>query len=147
MIAANGATSTIESLGTLVGPLLIGVLISVADAGLVFAAGAGASLLQAACLLRVRVAGAVDLGSAEEGGVPSACGSRGWRTLAHAPRARLVVALIFAQTFVRGCLNVLIVVAAFQMLDAGGAAVGYMTAAIGVAVLIGGLGAVTSRET
>ena len=42
LIAANGATSTIESLGTLVGPLLAGVLVSVADVGLVFAAGAGA---------------------------------------------------------------------------------------------------------
>ena len=82
-----------------------------------FAAGAGASLLGAACLLRVRVAGAVDLGSAEEGGVRRRVAA-GMRTLAHAPRARLVVALIFAQTFVRGCLNVLIVVAAFQMLDA-----------------------------
>ena len=142
LIAANGATSTIESLGTLVGPLLAGVLVSVADVGLVFAVGAGVLLLGAASLLRVRVAGAIDLGSAEEGGVRRRVAA-GIRTLAQAPRARLVVALIFAQTFVRGCLNVLIVVAAFQMLDAGGAAVGYMTAAIGVGGLIGGLGAMT----
>ncbi len=54
-----------------------------------------------------------------------------------------MVALIFAQTFVRGCLNVLIVVAAFEILDGGGEAVGYMTAAIGVGGLIGGLGAMT----
>jgi MFS family permease len=142
LIASNGATSTIESLGTLVGPLLAGVLVSVADAGLVFAAGAGALLLAAASLLRVRVAGAVDLGSTEEGGVRRRVAA-GIRILVEAPRARLVVALIFAQTFVRGCLNVLIVVAAFRMLDAGGAAVGYMTAAIGVGGLIGGLGAMT----
>ena len=51
--------------------------------------------------------------------------------------------MIFAQTFVRGCLNVLIVVAAFDVLDSGGEAVGYMTAAIGVGGLIGGLGAMT----
>jgi MFS family permease len=141
LIASNGATSTIESLGTLVGPLLAGVLVSVADAGLVFAAGAGAMVLAAVSLLRVRVAGAVDLGAEEEG--VSRRVAAGIRTLAHAPRARLVVALIFAQTFVRGCLNVLIVVAAFQMLDAGGEAVGYMTAAIGVGGLLGGLGAMT----
>ena len=142
LIAANGATSTIESLGTLVGPLLAGVLVSVADVGLVFAVGAGVLLLGAASLLRVRVAGAIDLGSAEEGGVRRRVAA-GIRTLAQAPRARLVVALIFAQTFVRGCLNVLIVVAAFEILDAGGEAVGYMTAAIGVGGLIGGLGAMT----
>ena len=35
--------------------------------------------------------------------------------------ARLVVSLIVAQTFVRGCLNVLIVVAAFEVFDGGAA--------------------------
>lgn len=142
LIASNGATSTIESLGTLVGPLLAGVLVSVANAGLVFAVGAGALLLAAASLWRVRVEGRIDLGHAEEGGVARRVGA-GIRTVARAPRARLVVALIFAQTFVRGCLNVLIVVAAFRVLDAGGEAVGYMTAAIGVGGLVGGLGAMT----
>jgi MFS family permease len=48
-----------------------------------------------------------------------------------------------AQTFVRGCLNVLIVVAAFRLLDAGASGVGYMTAAIGVGGLLGALGAMT----
>ena len=38
LIAANGATSTIESLATLVGPLLAGVLVSVGNPGVVFAA-------------------------------------------------------------------------------------------------------------
>ena len=50
LIAANGATSTIESLGTLAGPLLAGVLVSVADPGVVFAAAAG-TLLAGALLL------------------------------------------------------------------------------------------------
>ena len=142
LIASNGATSTIESLGTLVGPLVAGVLVSLASAGLVFAVGGGALLLAAASLWRVKVEGRVDLGVAEEGGVRRRVGA-GIRTVARAPRARLVVGLIFAQTFVRGCLNVLIVVAAFQVFDAGGEAVGYMTAAIGVGGLIGGLGAMT----
>ena len=65
----------------------------------------------------------------------------GFGAIARLPRVRLVVSLIFAQAFVRGCLNVLIVVAAFQVLDAGGEAVGYMTAALGVGGLIGALGA------
>ena len=141
LIASNGATSTIESLGTLVGPLLAGVLVSLGDAGLVFAFGSGACLLAAVSLWRVRVEGRIDL-AAEDEGVRRRVGA-GIRTLARAPRARLVVGLIFAQTFVRGCLNVLIVVAAFDVLDSGGEAVGYMTAAIGVGGLIGGLGAMT----
>jgi len=65
----------------------------------------------------------------------------GFGAIARLPRVRLVVSLIFAQAFVRGCLNVLIVVAAFQVLDAGGEAVGYMTAALGVGGLLGALGA------
>jgi MFS family permease len=144
LITANGATSTIESLGTLVGPLLAGVLVSVADVGLVFAVGAGALVLGAALLSRVRVEGGIDLASAA-GHEKGALGvlAAGFRTIARAPRPRLVVALIVAQTFVRGCLNVLIVVAAFRVFDAGGEGVGYMTAAIGVGGLIGALGAMT----
>jgi MFS family permease len=59
----------------------------------------------------------------------------------HAPNARMVVGLIAAQTFVRGCLNVLIVVTAFRVLDANAGAVGYLTAAIGVGGLLGAVGA------
>jgi MFS family permease len=144
LIASNAATSTVESLGTLFGPLIAGVLVSVADAGLVFALGAGALLLGAALLARVKVEGGIDLAAAAaaEGGAWRVLAA-GFRTIARAPRPRLVVSLIVAQTFVRGCLNVLIVVAAFQVFDAGGEAVGYMTAAIGVGGLIGAVGAMT----
>jgi MFS family permease len=144
LIASNGATSTIESLGTLLGPLLAGVLVSVADVGLVLAVGAGGLLLAAVFLSRVRVEGGIDLAAAadDERGARRALAA-GFRTIARSPRPRLVVALIVTQTFVRGCLNVLIVVAAFQVFDAGAEAVGYMTAAIGVGGLIGAVGAMT----
>jgi MFS family permease len=142
LIASNGATSTIESLGTLLGPLLAGVLVSVADAGLVFAVGAGALLLASLLLLRVRVEDGIGLVAADEGGMRRLLAA-GFRTIAHAPRARVVVSLIVAQAFVRGCLNVLIVVGAFRVFDGGAAAVGYMTAAMGVGGLIGAIGAMT----
>jgi MFS family permease len=140
LIAANAATSTIESLGTLVGPLLAGLLVSLADAGVVFAAGAGTFLVAAILLFRVRVEDPVSLTTlpAEDARKLLAAG---FAAIARMPRVRLVVGLIVAQAFVRGCLNVLIVVAAFQVLDAGGEAVGYMTAALGVGGLIGALGA------
>ena len=144
LIASNAATSTIESLGTLLGPLIAGVLVSVADVGLVFALGAAVLLLGAAFLALVRVEGGIDLAAAAaaEGGVRRVLVA-GFRTIARAPRARLVISLIAAQTFVRGCLNVLIVVAAFELFDAGGEAVGYLTAAVGVGGLVGALGAMT----
>jgi MFS family permease len=140
LIAANGATSTIESLGTLVGPLIAGLLVSVADAGLVFALGSGVLLLAALVLVRVRVEGRVELLAGAEAGAGRAVAA-GFRTIMHAPRARLLIGMIVAQTFIRGCLNVLIVVAAFDVLDAGAEAVGYMTAAIGVGGLVGAIGA------
>jgi MFS family permease len=139
LIAANGATSTIESLGTLVGPLLAGVLVAVADAGLVFTVGAAVLFVAAAPLTRLRVEGRLE--PAPVGESLQRLLAAGFRAIVEAPRARLVTAMIIAQTFVRGCLNVLIVVVAFDVLDAGGGAVGYMTAAIGVGGLLGAIGA------
>jgi MFS family permease len=59
------------------------------------------------------------------------------------PKPRLIVGLFFAQTFVRGCLNVLIVVFVFRVLDTGEGTVGYLMAAIGVGGLVGAFGALT----
>jgi MFS family permease len=143
LIASNAATSTIESLGTLVGPVLAGLLVAGADAGVVFAIGAGALALAAIPLWRVRVEGRAGLPLAVDEGGAFQVLAAGFRTIARTRGARLVVALIVAQTFVRGCLNVLIVVAAFRVLDAGAEAVGYMTAAIGAGGLLGAVGAMT----
>ena len=143
LIASNGATSTIESLGTLLGPLIAGGLVSLGDPGLVFAVGAGALVVAAMLLARVTVEGRINL-AAEDGGTRRMLAA-GFRTLARTPGARLVTGLMVAQTFVRGCVNVLIVVVAFRVLDAGGEAVGYMTAAIGVGGLIGAVGAMALK--
>jgi MFS family permease len=140
LIAANGATSTIESLGTLVGPLAAGVLVSLADAGVVFASAAGALLLAAVLLALVRVEGRIEID--EEAGAWRMVSS-GLRTIWAARDVRLLIGLIAAQAFVRGCLNVLIVVAAFRVLAAGAGAVGYMTAAIGIGGLVGAVGSMT----
>jgi MFS family permease len=142
LIAANGATSTIESLGTLVGPLLAGVVVAVADAGVVFAAAAATLLVAAVFIVRVRVEGRIEIDAAEPGGTTRML-STGLRAIWRAADSRLLTGLVVAQTFVRGCLNVLIVVAAFEVLDAGAGAVGYMTAAIGVGGLLGAVGAMT----
>jgi MFS family permease len=143
LIASNGATSTLEGLGTLVGPLAAGVLVSLMDVGLVFVVAALAFLVAALLLARVRVEGLIRLQAAAVGESTVRLLLGGFRAVARRPKPRLVVGLIVAQTFVRGALNVLIVVAAFRVLDAGAGAVGVMTAAIGVGGLIGAIGAVT----
>ena len=61
LIASNGATSTIESLGMLAGPLLAGVLVALADPGVVFFVAAGALLVAAGLLARVHCEGRIQL--------------------------------------------------------------------------------------
>ena len=143
LIASNAASSTVESLGTLAGPLLAGALVALTSVGVVFLGGAAMLLGAAALLARVRVEGrnalAGDVGTET---VREMIGA-GFQAIANAPRPRLLVGLAATQSFVRGCLNVLIVVAAFRILDGGAAEVGYLTAAIGVGGLIGGIGAIT----
>jgi MFS family permease len=143
LIASNGATSTIESLGTLVGPFCAGVLVSLGDVALVFVVAAAALLGAAALLARVRVEGRINLTATGDDESAQEMIAAGFRTIAATPGARLVVGLVAAQTFVRGCLNVLIVVAVFRVLDGRAADVGYLTAAIGVGGLLGAFGAMT----
>ena len=143
LIASNGSTSTIESLGMLLGPLLAGVLISFASPGLVFARCGGAP-----CSWRQRssrgctVEGRIQVTAADRGDDLRELLVGGFRAVNH-PKPRLIVGLFFAQTFVRGCLNVLIVVFVFRVLDTGGGTVGYLMAAIGVGGLVGAFGAMT----
>jgi MFS family permease len=141
LIASNGATSTIEGLATLVGPLLAGVLVATTEPGAVFAVAATAMLAAGVLFATVRVegraltafvSGSVSLWRELLAGFQTALGE---------PKPRVVVGLMAAQTFVRGCLNVLIVVTVFRVLHAGPGAVGYMTAAIGVGGLFGAFGA------
>ncbi len=146
LIAANGATSTLESVGTLVGPLIAGLALAVTSTGVVFAAAAVAALVAAGLLAWVRVEGRVE----EPRGIGTTADTfrslgAGLDVVAQLPGPRLVIGLMVVQTFVRGCLNVLIVVASFRVFHAGAAAVGYMTAAIGVGGLVGAVAAMTLR--
>src|SRR5215213_9881948 len=143
LIAANGATSTIESLGTLVGPLLAGVLISVGDPGVVFAAAGGVLPAGALLLATLHVEGVIQETAARAETRELLLG--GFEAVRRGP-ARLILLLMATQAFVRGCLNVLIVVAVFRVLDAGDGAVGYLTAALGLGGLIGALGAMTLKS-
>src|SRR6185436_70775 len=141
LIASNGASSTIESLGTLAGPLVAGVLVSVANPGVVFAVAAGTMLVAAALLAPLHVEGVIQPTAARAPVRELLLG--GIREVRRSPETRLITGLMVAQTFVRGCLNVLVVVAAYRVFDAGAGAVGYLTAAVGVGGLIGAFAAMT----
>jgi MFS family permease len=143
LIASNGATSTIESLGTLVGPVCAGLLVSVANVGAVFVVAAAALLGAVVLLARVRVEGRINLTATANDESAQEMIAAGFRTIAETPGVRMVVGLIAAQAFVRGCLNVLIVVAVFRVFEGSAGDVGYLTAAIGVGGLLGAFGAMT----
>jgi MFS family permease len=145
LIASNGATSTFESLGTLLGPLVAGILVSVANAGVVFLVAAAALLVAAGLLQRVQVEGRIQATAPEEMPRPRELLAGGFRAVVSEPRTRLLVFLTTAQSFVRGALNVLIVVGAFRVLGAGAGAVGYLTAAVGVGGLVGAFGALSLK--
>jgi MFS family permease len=145
LIAANGATSTLESLGTLLGPLVAGVLVSVANVGVVFLVASAALLVAAAQLRGVLVEGRIHVIASARMPRPRELLAGGFRAVVSDPTTRLLVFLTTAQSFIRGCLNVLIVVGVFQLFGAGAGAVGYLTAAVGVGGLVGAFGALSLK--
>ena len=72
----------------------------------------------------------------------------GARALARYPEGRLLAALGAVQTFTRGCLSVLVLVLAIDLLDGGDAEVGILSAAVGAGAIGGvvGIAAMTGRR-
>ena len=139
LVAANAASLTTESLATLAGPLLAGLVVGTTSAGVVFAGAAVIYAVSGLLVLLVRVEGAV---VPIRAGRPAEELLGGFRVVAQDSRPRLLVGLFAAQTLVRGALSVLIVVMAFRLLDAGGSWVGYLTAALGAGGLVGAFASV-----
>jgi predicted MFS family arabinose efflux permease len=71
---------------------------------------------------------------------------RGLATVARDPRLRALVALLSATTLVEGMVDVLVVVAALDLIDLGGAGVGWLNAAWGVGGILGGATALSARR-
>lgn len=141
LVAANVASSTGEGVGTFLGPLLAGLAAavtgSVAASLLVAVTFAGA----AAAVTGIRFERAAD---ARGGGDGPAAAFRLRDALAVLRRyhgATLVAGDFVVQTFVRGLLVTLIVVAAIELLGMGDTGVGVLNAAIGLGGLGGALGA------
>ncbi len=158
LVASNAASSAFEGLGVLVGPLIAGAVIVVVGAGGIFVAAGAALLIAAGILVGVAVPAPSDLSarngssrlSVVAGTTPGGSAQSpdrsilaGFRLLARAPQLRLLIALACAQSLVRGCLNVLVVVAAFGVLHGGSGWVGYLNAGLGVGGLLGAFGATT----
>jgi MFS family permease len=139
LTAANVASSTIESVASFAGPALGGFLLVVAGPEMVFAVNGLSFVWSAALVLGIHAPQQTDDGTAPRerpgfvreltGGIGAIAGERAVAT---------VTGLYTAQTLVAGATNVLVVVAAIDLLGAGDAGVGYLNAALGVGGIIGG---------
>ena len=141
LIASNVASSTGEGVGTLVGPILGGLLVTSVGPGWTCAAVALAFAGSAAIVARIRMhqtATRTDAGAVLRARLPVADGLVAFR--AH-PAAAVLVSSFAAQLLVRGLLSTLVVVAAIELLGLGEAGVGWLNAAVGAGGLVGALAA------
>jgi MFS family permease len=150
LVAANGATSTGEGLGSFVGPLIGGALIL---AGGPTAAAAVATILflaAAAALARLEpsadeAARRLAERSRDAAAVPISVGAigreltAGLRVLRRRRAPAIVLTGFAGQVFVRGMMTTLTVVAAIRLLGLGDPGVGTLSAAYGLGTLAGAI--------
>jgi MFS family permease len=135
LVATNVSASTFEGVAVLVGPALAGILLTFSGLDVVLAVSAAIALWAALEISRLEPGPFVPA----RGDGPIEDVLAGARTLAHEPGTSLVIGLFASQAFVRGVLNVLLVVASFKLLDTGDSGVGFLNAAFGAGALAGGL--------
>jgi MFS family permease len=139
LASANVVRGMLDSIATLVGPLLAAVLLKFTDVAAVFAFASGASLAAAALVLRLRY-DAPPRPSAPRGRL-LADAAEGIRAVVRNRDLAMFLGLALAQTFTRGALTVFTVVVALDLLRTGEPGVGTLTAAIGAGAVIGSVGA------
>jgi MFS family permease len=140
LTSANIVRGFIDSISVLAGPLLAAFLLNVASPAAAFASVAALSV----------VAGLLLVGTSYEAPPrerPAPLARiiaetvDGFRGLLRYREAGLVMWVGLAQTFTRGCLNVFVVVLAFEVLDTGEPGVGVLTGAVGAGAVVGSLAA------
>jgi len=140
LTSANVVRGVLEALAALAGPTLAGVMLVVASPTSVFVAVAVLSALTLVPLAFIES----DRPSRPVPPSFTAMGhetKEGVRAVVEHRDLRLIFGLGFAQTFVRGALNVFIVVVALELLDTADSGVAALAAALGVGGLVGAFGA------
>jgi MFS family permease len=137
LVSSNVAAAMIEGLGTLVGPLVGGAVAASISPQAVFLGAGVLAFLGLGVVARIRPEGQ-ELRTGGRAGMGAAGEIReGFRELRDNRDARLVVLSFYGQAFVRGALNVFIVVGALGELHMGASGVGLLTAAVGAGSLAG----------
>jgi MFS family permease len=147
LVAANVSSSAMEGIGTLVGPILGGVLSDLSGGALALGVATAVNLGCASAVVGIRREGEITVRASAGRGFNPYLG--GMRALRDEPHPRLIVLLFAAQTLVRGLLNVMLTVAALGVLSLGRGGLGGLNATLGAGAVIGGLatvGIVTRRR-
>jgi predicted MFS family arabinose efflux permease len=140
LASANVVRGLLDSVATLVGPLLAAVLLQFSGVTVVFAFAAGASLWAAALLLRLRYDAPPRPSAPTKSHLVNEA-AEGIRAVIRNRDVALILGLAAAQTFTRGALTVFTVVVAIDLLGTGEPGVGTLTAAVGAGAVLGSLAA------
>ncbi len=140
LASANVVRGLLDSVATLVGPLLAAVLLQFTSVTVVFAFAAGASLWAAALLLRLRYDAPPRPSAPTKTHLVNEA-AEGIRAVIRNRDVALIMGLAAAQTFTRGALTVFTVVVAIDLLGTGEPGVGTLTAAVGAGAVLGSLAA------
>ena len=134
LTAANVVVGWLEAAGIAAAGLLVGVLISVAGVGSVFAVCAGLAVAAALLVARLHVA---PLTSEQDRAPPVLAGiAEGLRLAVRRPQLRLMLALLTAEAVVLGALDLLIVIVAINVLGRPEAWAGYLNFASGAGAML-----------
>lgn len=135
LVAANVASSAMEGIGTFAGPAVAGLLLTQGGPASVILAVVGVYAAGVWAIARLAVP-AVGRPAASVAAALDQV-SAGIRAVATLSGPRLVVLDLGAQTFVRGLLTVLVVVASVELLPLGEPGVGTLNAMLGLGGLLG----------
>jgi MFS family permease len=136
LTAANLVGNTIASVGMFLGPALGGVLLALSGPSAVFGLNAALFVWSAAFVLQIP-RDAPPERTQRPRFLPEL--TAGFSTVIRTPALRVVIGLTTAQEIVYGVVEVLLVVLALNILDAGNAAFGWLNTAIGIGSLLGAL--------
>jgi len=136
LIAANVTSGAAEGLGTFVGPALASILLVATGPVGALVAVVVIDLISVLSVARLHIPTAWRRDRPSDVRAALAEVPAGARAVMTIPGLRLVIATLSLQTFVRGLLTVLIVIASIELLGLGEAGVGTLNALIG----LGGLG-------
>ena len=140
LTSANVVRGLVDSISTLLGPLVAALLLDEGSPAAVFAVTAALSLASGVLLLRLSYE-APARGARQPLGRIVHETVAGFRALVRYPDAGVLFGIALAQTLTRGFLNVFLVVMAIELLDMGDSGVGLLTAAVGAGAVAGSLGA------